>query len=136
MSDTFELHTVNKFLTTEADLTIPLHFRVGPRHPAVRPAAGLDHFRWILTKTSLSGQPPFTHARRVHRFNAPHSHTEAGMRLPSFAIIDRSRPADTTGVLMIVDSREDADDIAFELHRRGLDIEVREIPTPSPGELT
>jgi hypothetical protein len=48
----------------------------------------------------------------------------------SFAIVLCSRPATLDGVLMILDDRHDADEIAFELNRRGQEVDVVEVVAP------
>jgi hypothetical protein len=48
----------------------------------------------------------------------------------SFAIVLSSRPTTPDGVLMILDDRRDADEIAFELNSRGQDVNVVEVLTP------
>jgi ERCC4-type nuclease len=44
-----------------------------------------------------------------------------------FALVDRSRPAVGEQILIIVDDREVADDMAWELRRKGHPVDVREI---------
>ncbi|MHB8465540.1 MAG: hypothetical protein ACYDH6_22150 [Acidimicrobiales bacterium] len=43
-----------------------------------------------------------------------------------YAICLKARPGRLDGVLMVVDEKEDAEAIAFELRQRGQDVEVRE----------
>jgi hypothetical protein len=50
----------------------------------------------------------------------------------SFAVMLRSRPATPEGILLMVDERRDAEEIAVELRRKGHQVDVREIVT-SPG---
>jgi ERCC4-type nuclease len=47
--------------------------------------------------------------------------------MESFAPVDRSRPAVGEQILIIVDDREAADDMAGELRRKGHPVDVREI---------
>ena len=47
--------------------------------------------------------------------------------MESFALVDRSRPAVREQILLIVDDREAADEMARELRRRGLPVDVREL---------
>jgi ERCC4-type nuclease len=48
--------------------------------------------------------------------------------MESFALVDRSRPTVGEQILIIVDDREAADDMAGELRRKGHPVDVREIP--------
>jgi ERCC4-type nuclease len=47
--------------------------------------------------------------------------------MESFALVDRSRPTVGEQILIIVDDREAADDMAGELRRKGHPVDVREI---------
>jgi ERCC4-type nuclease len=47
--------------------------------------------------------------------------------MESFALVDRSRRTDGEQILIIVDDREAADDMAWELRRKGHAVDVREI---------
>jgi hypothetical protein len=47
--------------------------------------------------------------------------------MASFALTMRSRPVSVDSILLILDERRDADEIAFEMRRRGHDVEVREL---------
>jgi hypothetical protein len=47
--------------------------------------------------------------------------------MESFALVDRSRPAVREQILLIVDDRETADDMAWELRRRGHPVDLREM---------
>jgi hypothetical protein len=47
--------------------------------------------------------------------------------MESFALVDHSRPAVGEQILIIVDDREIADDMAWELRRKGHAVDVREI---------
>jgi ERCC4-type nuclease len=47
--------------------------------------------------------------------------------MESFALVDRTRPAVGEQILIIVDDREVADDMAWELRRKGHPVDVREI---------
>jgi ERCC4-type nuclease len=47
--------------------------------------------------------------------------------MESFALVDRSRPTVGEQILVIVDDREAADDMAFELRRKGHPVDVREM---------
>jgi ERCC4-type nuclease len=47
-----------------------------------------------------------------------------------YAICLREKRGKVDGVLMIVDDREEAEEIAFELRRSGHDVEVREYRVP------
>jgi ERCC4-type nuclease len=47
--------------------------------------------------------------------------------MESFALVDRSRPAVREQILLIVDDREAADEMAWELRRRGHPVDVREL---------
>jgi hypothetical protein len=51
-----------------------------------------------------------------------------------FAICLQARRNRVDGVLMLVEDREAADEIAFELGRRGVEVEVREYNMPSDPE--
>lgn len=48
----------------------------------------------------------------------------------SFALTLRSRPDRPDGILLILDDRRDADEMAFELRGKGHEVEVRELGTP------
>jgi len=50
----------------------------------------------------------------------------------SFAVMLRSRPVTPEGILLMVDERRDAEEIAGELRRKGHQVDVREI-IASPG---
>jgi hypothetical protein len=47
--------------------------------------------------------------------------------MESFALVDRSRPAVREQILLIVEDREAADDMAWELRRRGHPVDLREM---------
>jgi ERCC4-type nuclease len=47
--------------------------------------------------------------------------------MESFALVDRSWPAVREQILLIVDDREAADEMAWELRRRGHPVDVREL---------
>lgn len=47
-------------------------------------------------------------------------------RAKVYAICMRSRPGRLDGVLMLLDDKEEAEAIAFELRRKGHDVDVRE----------
>jgi len=47
--------------------------------------------------------------------------------MESFALVDRSRPAVREQILLIVEDREAADEMAWELRRRGHPVDVREL---------
>jgi hypothetical protein len=47
--------------------------------------------------------------------------------MESFALVDRSRPAVREQILLIVEDRETADDMAWELRRRGHPVDLREM---------
>jgi ERCC4-type nuclease len=53
----------------------------------------------------------------------------------SFAIVERNRRNEAKGVLMIVDTRQEAEEIVEELRSRGHDVEVREIGRPGQGKV-
>ena len=48
--------------------------------------------------------------------------------MPSYAIVDTERPRQIEAILMIVEDRAEAEDIAFELRRRDLKVDVVEMP--------
>ena len=49
--------------------------------------------------------------------------------MATFALVDRSRPpVPTQQILMLVAERRDADEMAWDLRRRGHAVEVREVP--------
>ncbi len=52
----------------------------------------------------------------------------------SYAIVLRARPRTLESILMILDDRKEADDIAFKLRQRGQDVEVVEMTDPVPDE--
>lgn len=52
--------------------------------------------------------------------------------MTSFAVVLRSRIRRVDGVLMILDDRIAANEIAFKLRQRGQDVEVVEYLEPSP----
>jgi hypothetical protein len=47
--------------------------------------------------------------------------------MESFALVDRSRRPVRDQILLIVEDREAADEMAWELRRRGLPVDVREL---------
>ncbi len=47
--------------------------------------------------------------------------------MASFAVVLRSRPTTVDGILLMVDERRDAEEIAIELRRRGHPVDVREM---------
>jgi hypothetical protein len=47
--------------------------------------------------------------------------------MESFALVDRSRPAVREQILLIVEDREAADEMAWELRRRGHPVDVCEL---------
>jgi hypothetical protein len=47
--------------------------------------------------------------------------------MESFALVDRSRPAVREQILLIVEDRKAADEMAWELRRRGHPVDVREL---------
>jgi hypothetical protein len=47
--------------------------------------------------------------------------------VPPFAVVDRDKEDSVDGVLMIIDERGDAEEIAFELRQAGIRAEV--VPT-------
>jgi hypothetical protein len=47
--------------------------------------------------------------------------------MESFALVDRSRHAVREQILLIVEDREAADEMAWELRRRGHPVDVREM---------
>lgn len=51
-----------------------------------------------------------------------------------YAICLRSRRNRVDGVLMLVDDKEEAEEIAFELRRKGQDVEVRQYLAPTDPE--
>lgn len=51
--------------------------------------------------------------------------------MASFALTLRSRPDRLDGILVILDERRDADEIAFEMRRKGHDVEVQELRSTS-----
>lgn len=63
--------------------------------------------------------------------------------MASFAVVLRSRPTTIDGILLMVDERRDAEEIATELRRRGHQVDVREMtgalvpgaPRPDPTGL-
>ncbi len=54
--------------------------------------------------------------------------------MTSYAIVLRARPRTVKSILMILDDRKEADDIAFTLRQRGHDVEVVEMGDPAPEE--
>ena len=48
-----------------------------------------------------------------------------------FAIMLHSLPSTSDGILMLVDDPTEAKEIAFELRRRGQEVDVREVGRPS-----
>ena len=56
--------------------------------------------------------------------------------MTTFAVVLRSKGSTREGILMLMDERREADEIAFELRRKGQDVTVGELgPTPEPGLL-
>ncbi len=53
-------------------------------------------------------------------------------KMTSFAIVLRARIRRVDGVLMILDDRKAADEIAFDLRQRGQDVEVVGYSEPLP----
>jgi hypothetical protein len=53
--------------------------------------------------------------------------------MPSYALTLRSRPASVEGILVILDERQDADEMASEMRHNGHDVEVREIRNQDEG---
>ena len=49
--------------------------------------------------------------------------------MATFALMLTSQPASPDAILMLLGERREADEIAFELRRRGQDVEVREVAT-------
>lgn len=47
--------------------------------------------------------------------------------MSTFAVTMRSRPQQVDGILMLLDERQDAEQIAWELRRRGQSVEVHEL---------
>ena len=47
--------------------------------------------------------------------------------MASFAVTMQSRSDRVDGILVILDERRDADEIAFEMRLRGHDVEVKEL---------
>ncbi len=54
--------------------------------------------------------------------------------MTSYAIVLRAHPRTLKSILMILDDRKEADDIAFTLRQRGHDVEVVEMTDPVPEE--
>lgn len=50
--------------------------------------------------------------------------------MASFAVILRSKPTILESILLMVDERRDAEEIAVELRRKGHPVDVREITLP------
>jgi hypothetical protein len=48
----------------------------------------------------------------------------------SFAVMLRSRPTVLESILLMVDERRDAEEIAVELRRKGHQVDVREVTLP------
>lgn len=55
--------------------------------------------------------------------------------MPSFAVVLRSKPLGPEGILLMIDERRDAEEIAVELRRRGQMVDVRELRSPSDYSL-
>jgi hypothetical protein len=51
-----------------------------------------------------------------------------------FAVMLRSRPTIRESILLLVDERRDAEEIAVELRRKGHQVDVREIAIPVRAE--
>jgi hypothetical protein len=51
----------------------------------------------------------------------------------SFALTLRSRPDRLDGILVIVDERRDADEMAVEMRRKGHDVDVQELRDAPPS---
>ena len=49
------------------------------------------------------------------------------MAVTTCAIVLKSRPHRAEGILMLLDEREEAEELAFELRRRGQDVEVVDV---------
>lgn len=47
-----------------------------------------------------------------------------------FAVMQRSRARTAEGILLLVDERRDAEEIATELRRKGITVDVHEMPLP------
>jgi hypothetical protein len=52
----------------------------------------------------------------------------------SFAVMLRSRPTVLESILLMVDERRDAEEIAVELRRKGHQVDVREVTLPLPAD--
>jgi hypothetical protein len=53
--------------------------------------------------------------------------------MATFAVSLRSKPKSADGILMLIDERSEADEIALELSRLGQDVTVWEVPAaPDP----
>ena len=50
--------------------------------------------------------------------------------MASFAVMLRSKPTILESILLMVDERRDAEEIAVELRRRGHQVDVREVSLP------
>jgi hypothetical protein len=56
--------------------------------------------------------------------------------MATFAVSLRSKPQSPDGILMLIDERSEADEIALELARHGQDVTVWEVPSaPDPAAL-
>lgn len=53
------------------------------------------------------------------------------MRMACFAVMQRSRSSAAEAILLLVDERGDAEEIAAELGRKGITVDVHEMPTSS-----
>jgi hypothetical protein len=51
--------------------------------------------------------------------------------MSSFAVTLRSRPNRLDGILVILDERREADEMAFEMRRKGHDVDVQELQSPT-----
>jgi hypothetical protein len=50
--------------------------------------------------------------------------------VPCFAVSLASRPTDIDGILLMVEDRQEAEEIAIELRRKGHHVTVRELAAP------
>ena len=62
----------------------------------------------------------------AHQCSSPW-HCEWGPKLASFAVTIGSEPVRPETILMILDERNEADEIAAQMRRAGLDVEVHEL---------
>jgi hypothetical protein len=53
--------------------------------------------------------------------------------MESFALVDRSRPTVREQILVLVDDRTVADEMAFEMQRKGHAVDVREVDGDDMG---